>query len=104
MLITWTISLEVDVCHRFPPKVSGELFEKTTKNPHVSRNEAWLILEQSGTGASPSTVSNILNRDDLRGCRPRKAPLMRSTHLKARFKFANEPFLKESTYLNSVLW
>ena len=40
----------------------------------------------------------------MRGCSPRKAPLLHSMHSKARLKFANEQFSKTSTNWNSVLW
>ena len=72
--------------------------------PLATRDEIRSILEDSGTSFSRSTVTNILHKANLRGCRPRKAPLLRSMHLKARLKFADEYSVKEPSYWNSVLW
>ena len=72
--------------------------------PRVTRDEIRLILEDSGTSVSRSTVTNILHKANLRGCCPRKAPLLRFMHLKARLKYSDEYSAKEPSYWNSVLW
>ena len=91
-----------------PAKVSTtgirRIVREVYKNPRVTRDEIRSILEDSGTSVSRSTVTNILHKANLRGCRPRKAPLLRSMHLKARLKFADDYSAKETSYWNSVLW
>lgn len=104
MLVTWRISLGVDVRQWFPPTGIRRVVREVNKNPRVTRDEVRSILEQSGRSVSRSTISNILHKDNLRGCHPRKAPLLRNMHLKAHLKFANEYSPNESTYWNSVLW
>ena len=74
-----------------PAKVSTtgirRIVREVNKNPRVTRDENRSILEDSGTSVSRSTVTNILHKANLRGCRPRKAPLLRSMHLKTRLKY-----------------
>ena len=79
---------------------------EVNKNPLATRVtvEVRSILEPSETSISRPTVSNILQKDTLRGSRPRTAPLLRSMYLKARLKFENEYSPKEFTYCNSAVW
>ena len=59
-----------------PAKVSTtgirRIVREVNKNPRVTSDEIRSILEDSGTSVSRSTVTNILHKANLRGCRPRK--------------------------------
>ena len=45
-----------------------------------------------------NTVSTILHEAELHGRRPRKTPLLKDVHLKARLKFAIEHVDKDSIF------
>jgi transposase len=65
-----------------------KVFRQSLVNPRITRKAIKDELEESGVNVSLSTVSNILHKAGLKGCRPRKTPLLKKYHLNNRLKFA----------------
>lgn len=72
-------------------------------NPRATTKD---VLEAMGpeVDVSRRTVGRILQRGGLKACRPRKTPLLKPVHLKARIAFANRHMEKESVFWSRVLW
>jgi len=72
-------------------------------NPRATTKE---VLQAMGPEMEVSrrTVGRILRRGGLKACRPRKTPLLKSVHLKARIAFAKRHMDKDSLFWNRVLW
>ena len=91
-----------------PTKISARtgrrLLKMVKENPRTKRSELQLLLEQSGTSVSKCTVTNFLHRNSLKGCRPRKTPLLKKNHLDARIKYAKEHINKDSSFWKRILW
>lgn len=81
-----------------------KLLRLVKNNPTTTKKELVKELENSGTTVSPSTVKRLLHRNDMRGCRARKKPLLLKRHLQARLKFANDNFDQEQAFWTKVLW
>ena len=72
-------------------------------NPRATTKE---VLEAMcpDMDVSRRTVGRILKRGGLKACRPRKTPLLRPVHLKARIAFAKRHVDKDSLFWSRVLW
>lgn len=58
----------------------------------------------TGVIVSKKTIIRALHRNGLRGCRPRKPPLLRKRHLQARLQYARDNREKDYSYWKHVLW
>ncbi len=68
---------------------------------------ALLLIEIKGVGAQPvsaQTIHRTLHQIGLHGCHPRRKPLLKMTHKKARKQLAEDKQTKEMDYRNHVLW
>ena len=78
---------------KLPKSIVKSIIKKVKDVGHLenlTRNKGPLKVSSIGMlRVSRSIVRNILHKDNLRGCRLRKAPLLRSMHLKSRLMFAN---------------
>ena len=83
-------------------KVQREL--KKDRYPGFTRKEIQSKLPQSNVEVSLATVSNTLLRVSMIACRPRKTPLLKVNHLKARLEQARTHINKPCNFLRSVLW
>ncbi len=57
-----------------------------------------------GQPVSAQTIRRTLHQIGLHGCRPRRKPLLKMMHKKARKQFAEDKQTKEMDYWNLVLW
>jgi len=85
-------------------KAERALVRMVNKEPTMTRRAMGTVLETAGVKAGPSTITRALNRNGLNACRPRKTPLLKTRHLKARLKFANDFLEKPTLFWQSVLW
>ncbi len=68
---------------------------------------ASIAAEIEGVGGQPvsaQTIRRTLHQIGLHGCRPRRKPLLKMTHKKARKQFAEDKQTKDMDYWNHVLW
>ncbi len=57
-----------------------------------------------GQPVSAQTIRHTLNQIGLHGCHPRRKPLLKMMHKKARKQFAEDKQTKDMDYWNHVLW
>ncbi len=89
----------------------------TQKRPHHGRpkklsaraqlSAASIAAEVEGVGGQPvsaQTIRGTLHQIGLHGCRPRRKPLLKMMHNKARKQFAEDKQTKDMDYWNHVLW
>lgn len=74
------------------------------KEPRTSAKVIVADLASSGVCVSRHTVVRALHRGGLRGYRPRRTPLLKHRHIRARLKFAREYLKKKDDFWKSVLW
>ncbi len=68
---------------------------------------ASIAAEVEGVGAQPvsaQTIRRTLHQIGLPGCRPRRKPLLKMMHKKARKQFAEDIQTKDMDYWNHVPW
>ncbi len=66
-----------------------------------------IAAEVEGVGGqfvSAQTICSTLHQIGLHGCRPRRKPLLKMMHKKARKQFAEYKQIKDMDYWNHVLW
>ncbi|CAB3995343.1 Transposable element Tcb1 transposase [Paramuricea clavata] len=80
-----------------------QLVRMVRSNPKSTKKHVCREMQDAGTQVSLSTVKRILHRHGLRGCRPRKKPLLQKRHLQARLKYACENMDKGDDFWNNVL-
>ncbi|XP_076029868.1 uncharacterized protein LOC143018394 [Oratosquilla oratoria] len=81
-----------------------KLVRKVADNPRITSKALLSDLKKSGTNISRSTLKRTLHRAGLRGCRPRKTPLLTAKHRAARLAFARAHLDKDPSFWKSVLW
>ncbi len=68
---------------------------------------ASIAAEVEGVGVQPvsaQTIRRTLHQIGLHGCHPRRKPLLKMMHKKARKQFAEDKQTKDINYCNHVLW
>lgn len=80
-----------------------KLVRDVSKHPRTTTKTPVNGLAKSGIVVSNKTVTRALNRNGLRGCRPRKTPLLKR-HLQARLKYAKDNLEKDYAYWRHVIW
>ncbi len=65
---------------------------------------ASIAEEVGGQPVSAQTIRHTLHQIGLHGCRPRRKPLLKIMHKKARKQFAEDNQTKDMDYWNHVLW
>ncbi len=61
-------------------------------------------LGGGGQPVSAQTIRRTLHQIGLHGCCPRRKPLLKMMHKKARKQFAEDKQTKDMDYWNHVLW
>ena len=77
---------------------------KVRMNPKLTTKEMTNYLEASGINLSTCTIKRILHKNELKGCRARKKPLLQQRHRRARLKFARDHQDKDLTLWEHVPW
>lgn len=81
-----------------------KLGRDVSKDPRTTAKTLVNNLTKSGIEVSQKTVTRALHRNGLRGCRPRKTPLLQKRHLRARLNYARDNLEKGDEYWKRVLW
>lgn len=92
-----------------PKKLSPRAVRQIKKMALADRRRsAGSIAEEvraaGGQPVSAQTIRRTLHQDGLHGRRPRRKPLLKSVHKKARKQFADDNQSKKMDYWNHVLW
>ncbi len=78
---------------------------RVEENRHASSLQLSKEVEsQTGLTFSRDTIRRALQRNGMHGCRPRKKPLLKPRHKKARLEFARAHADKDEDYWDSILW
>ncbi len=78
---------------------------RVEENRHASSLQLSKEVEsQTGVTISHDTIRRTLQRNGMHGCRPRKKPLLKPRHKKARLEFARAHADKDEDYWDSILW
>ncbi len=100
------------ISHRRPgrprkltPRQEHLLMRRVEENRHASSLQLSKDIEsQTGVTISCDTIRRALQRNGMHGCRPRKKPLLKPRHKKARLEFARAHADKDEDYWDSILW
>ncbi len=76
---------------------------RVEENRHASSLQLSKEVE-TGVTISRDTIRCTLQRNGMHGCRPRKKPLLKPKHKKARLEFARAHADKDEDYWDSILW
>ncbi len=90
----------------------GEGYKKISKALLISQNTRHAsslqlskeVESQTGVTISRDTIRRTLQRNGMHGCHPRKKPLLKPRHKKARLEFARAHADKDEDYWDSILW
>ncbi len=87
------------------PRQERLLMRRVEENRHASSLQLSKEVEsQTGVTISRDTIRRTLQRNGMHGCRPRKKPLLKPRHKKARLDFARAHADKDEDYWDSILW
>ncbi len=76
---------------------------RVEENRHASSLQLSKEVEsQTGVTISRDTIRRTLQRNGMHGCRPRKKPLLKPRHKKARLEFARAHADKDEDYWDSI--
>ncbi len=79
--------------------------KRVEENRHASSLQLSKEEEsQTGVTISRDTIQRTLQRNGMHGCRPRKKPLLKPRHKKARLELARAHADKDEDYWDSILW
>ncbi len=90
---------------KLTPRQERLLMRRVEENRHSSSLQLSKEVEsQIGVTISRDTIRRTLQRNGMHGCRPRKKPLLKPRHKKARLEFARAHADKDEDYWDSILW
>ncbi len=90
---------------KLTPHQERLLMRRVEENRHASSLQLSKEVEsQTGVTISRDTIWRTLQRNGMHGCRPRKKPLIKPRHKKARLEFARAHADKDEDYWDSILW
>ncbi len=84
---------------KLTPRQERLLMRRVEENRHASSLQLSKEVEsQAGVTISHDTIRCTLQRNGMHGCRPRKKPLLKPRHKKARLEFARAHADKDEDY------
>ncbi len=84
---------------KLTPRQERLLTRRVEENRHASSLQLSKEVEsQTGVTISRDTIRRTLQRNGMHGCRPRKKPLLKPRHKKARLEFARTYVDKDEDY------
>lgn len=86
------------------PKLARKICRDVSNNPRTTTKVLCKELDKAGTKVSRSTIERVLHRGGFHGRRPRKTPLLKKNHLKARLAFARDHMQQDSSFWSTILW
>ncbi len=90
---------------KLTPRQEHLLMRRVEENWHASSLQLSKEVEsQTGVTISRDTIRITLQRNGMHGYRPRKKPLLKPRHKKARLEFARAHVDKDEDYWDSILW
>ncbi len=90
---------------KLTPRQERLLMRRVEENRHASSLQLSKEVEsQTGVTISCDTIRCTLQRNGMHGCRPRKKPLLKPRHKKARLEFARAHADKDEDYWDTILW
>ncbi len=90
---------------KLTPHQERLLMGSVEENRHASSLQLSKEVEsQTGVTISRDTIRRTLQRNGMHGCRPRKKPLLKPRHKKARLEFARAHADKDEDYWDAILW
>ncbi len=90
---------------KLTPRQERLLMRRVEENRHASSLQLSKEVEsQTGVTISRDTTRRTLQRNGMHGCCPRKKPLLKPRHKKARLEFARAHADKDEDYWDSTLW
>ncbi len=90
---------------KITPRQERLLMRRVEENRHASSLQLSKEVEsQTGVTISHDTIRRTLQRNGMHRCRPRKKPLLKPRHKKARLEFARAHADKDEDYWDSILW
>ena len=85
-------------------KLARKICREVNNNPRTTTKAVVENLDQVGMKVSRSTIERVLHRGGLHARRPRKTPLLRKRHLKARLAFARGHMKEDPSFWSTILW
>ena len=85
-------------------KSQRQIIRMVTKEPRKTSKEIKDELQAQGTSVSDRTIRRCLSQSGLNGRRPRRTPLLKTDHKKARLEFAKLHLDKPQSFWENVLW
>ncbi|KAG2461018.1 TCB1 transposase, partial [Polypterus senegalus] len=85
-------------------KSKRRIIQMVTKEPRITSKEIQGELQAQGTSVSDRTIRRRLSQSGLHGRRPRRTPLLKTNHKKARLEFAKLHVEKPQRFWENVLW
>uniref|UniRef100_A0A3Q3KM81 Uncharacterized protein n=1 Tax=Monopterus albus TaxID=43700 RepID=A0A3Q3KM81_MONAL len=93
---------------RAPCKISPRgvslMIRKVRNQPRTTREELVNDMKRAGTTVSKVTVSRTLRRHGFKSCIAQKVPLLKSSHVQARLKFAKDHLDDPEEAWEKVMW
>ena len=80
-------------------KLKRRIIRMVTKEPRTTSNEIRGELQGQGTSVSDRTIRRCLSQS-----RPRRTPLLKANHIKAKLEFAKMHIDKPQGFWENVLW
>lgn len=85
-------------------RTARKLCREVNLNPRTNINDLTKNLDEQGITVCTRTVQRCLNKNGLKGCRPRRTPFHKKCHLEARLNFARTFLDKENSFWESILF